>query len=52
MCVHNIERHLCGVEMEIVLGSHFQHAQVNKRVLVPGKADKAYLARLPRPLEW
>jgi hypothetical protein len=43
--VHDVERHLHGVEAEAVLRRHLQHPQVDERVLVAGEADEAHLAR-------
>ena len=46
--VHDVERHLHGVEAEAVLGRHLEHAQVDQRIFVAGEADEADLARLLR----
>src|SRR5665213_1830202 len=45
MRVHRIERHLNRIEMETVFLRRLQHIQVNMRVLMAGKSDKANLAR-------
>ena len=46
--IHDIERHLYRVEVELVLSRHLQHPQVDERVLVAGESDEADLARLLR----
>ena len=46
--VQDVERHLRGIEMEIVRLRHLQHAQMHHRILVPGEADVANLAGLLR----
>jgi hypothetical protein len=43
--VHDVERHLYGVEVELVLARVVQHAQVDVRILVSSEADVAHLAR-------
>ena len=48
MGVHDIDRHLNGVEVEAVGVRDFQHPAMNQRVLVAGEADKADLAGLFR----
>src|SRR5665213_1284304 len=45
MRVHRIERHLNRIEMETVFLRRLQHVQMNMRVLMAGKSDKANLAR-------
>src|SRR5580765_6373133 len=42
--IHYVERHLHRVKAEAMLGRHFQHVQVDVRVLVAGKSD---VTRLP-----
>lgn len=44
MRVHHVERHLHGIEVEAALGRHFEHLEVDARVLVAGEADIAQLA--------
>ncbi len=46
--IHHVERHLHGVEGELVVIGRLQHREVNRRVLVPGEADEAQLAGLLR----
>jgi hypothetical protein len=48
MRVHDVQRHLNGVERETGLVGHFQHVQVYVRILVAGKTDVAKLSRLSR----
>ncbi len=43
--IHDVERHLDRVEGEAVFIGHFQHVQMDKRILVAGEADVAQLAR-------
>ena len=44
MRVHDVERHLAGIEVEAPLLRHGEHLQVDARILVAGKADVAELA--------
>ena len=44
--VHDVDGHLDGVEVEVVLGGGFEHAEVDGGVLVAGEADVADLAGL------
>jgi hypothetical protein len=46
--VHEIQRHLHGVELEAMLPRHVEHVQVDMGILVAGEADVPDLARLPR----
>ena len=46
--IHHVERHLHRVEREALLARHFEHVEMDVRILVPGEADVAELARLPR----
>ena len=48
MRVHDVERHLRGVEPEAVFPRHFQHVQMDVRILVAGKSDVADFAGLAR----
>jgi hypothetical protein len=43
--VHEVERHLHGIEMEVILFRLLKHVKVNVRVLVAGEADVPDLAR-------
>ena len=47
MGVHDVDRHLHRVEVEVVFLRDLEHAQVDERVLVAGEADEAELALLP-----
>ena len=42
--VHDVDRHLHGVEVEVVLLGDFEHAEVDGGVFVAGEADVANLA--------
>ena len=44
--VHDVERHLHGVEVEAVLLGHFEHVEMDVRIFVAGEADVADLAGL------
>jgi len=46
MCVHHIQRHLNGVELESMIRSCGQHRQMYIWTFVSGKADKADLTCL------
>ncbi len=46
--VHDVERHLDGIEGEALLRRGREHVQVDSRVLVSGKADVAKLTCLTR----
>ena len=46
MCVHHIQRHLNGVELEAMLRSRGQHLQMDVWTFVSGEADEADLACL------
>jgi hypothetical protein len=46
--VHDVERHLHCVELEPALLCHFEHVEVDVRVLVSGEADVTELARFAR----
>ena len=48
MRVHDVERHLHGVKLELVLRGHLQHPQMHHRIFVPGEAEVAKLAGLLR----
>src|SRR5205085_9552400 len=48
MSIHNVVREHDGVELKAVVMSNLQHAEVNRRVFVPGKPDIPQLARLLR----
>ena len=48
MCVHDVERHLHGVEFEVVFGSNLKHVQMYARVFVPCEAYKTEFACLTR----
>lgn len=48
MRVHEIERHLHGIEDEPVLGCGVQHVQVDVGALVAGEAEEVRLAGLAR----
>jgi hypothetical protein len=48
--VHDVDRHLHGIEMEIVRFGDFQHAQVYERVFMAGKADEADSPAFRAPL--
>src|SRR5207248_8894113 len=43
--IHHVERHLHGVEMEVVLSGEVKHAQVNRRILVACETDETDVAR-------
>src|ERR1022692_1342246 len=45
MRIQHVQRHLHRVEAEAVLGSYFQHIQMNVRIFVTGESDVANLAR-------
>src|SRR5450631_3836059 len=42
--IHNVDRHLNGVEMEAVLFGHFEHIKMNARILVASKSDEAHFS--------
>ena len=44
MRIHDIERHLAGVEAELMLRRHFQHPQMHQGIFVPGESDEPDLA--------
>ena len=46
--VQHVDRHLRGVEMELVLRRDLQHPQMHRRILVPREPDVADLPRLLR----
>jgi hypothetical protein len=46
--VHDVQRHLHGVEREPVLGGDGERVEVNARILVAGEPDEPQLAGLPR----
>ena len=49
MRVHDVERHLHGVEAEAVPVGRLEHVAMDRRALVAGEADVADLALLARP---
>ena len=46
--VQNIQGHLRGIEMKVILRRELQHAYVYDRVFVAGESDEANLARFAR----
>jgi len=46
MRVHDIERHLDGLELEAAFARNFEHVKVDARIFVAGEADVTQLARL------
>jgi hypothetical protein len=44
--IHDVEGHLDGVEAEVVLGGHLEHAEVDGGIFVAGEADEATFAGL------
>src|SRR5258705_4882729 len=46
MGIHHIQRHLDGVEFEVVLRCSVEHSKVHYRILMPCEADVANLAGL------
>ncbi len=46
--IHDVDRHLHGVEVESVPVGDLEHVEVNARVLVPCEPDESHLARLLR----
>src|ERR1035437_2818899 len=45
--VHDVERHLYGIERETAIRRHVQHMQMDPWVLVPRETDIAELSRFP-----
>lgn len=45
MGTHYVERHLHGIEAEIVLGGDLQHVKMDLRIFMAGEPDKPYFAR-------
>ena len=46
VCVHDVDGHLNGVEVEVVLLRGFEHAEMDGGILVAGEADVADLSGL------
>jgi hypothetical protein len=46
VCVHQIQRHLHGVELEMMAGGRFQHVEVNVGVFMSRKTNESQLAGL------
>ena len=44
MSVHDVERHLDGIEVEAMFGRDFQHVEMDMRILVSGESDVAGFA--------
>ena len=42
--VHDVQRHLRGVETKTVFVGHFQHTQMHTGIFVAGEAHEAYLS--------
>jgi hypothetical protein len=51
VCVHDVQRHLDGVEVEVVFGGSFEHAKVDRGIFVAGETDEAAFASLFRFLQ-
>ena len=43
MSIHDVDRHLHGIEVEAMLLRYFHHVEVNVWILVAGETDEAYL---------
>src|ERR1700728_1865114 len=44
MRIHDVERHLAGVETELVLRRHFQHPQMHEGIFMPGESNEPDLS--------
>jgi len=47
MRIHYIQGHLHRIEAEAVIGSNFQHVQMNLRIFMPSETDVANLSGFP-----
>lgn len=46
LSIHWVQRHLAGIEMEVVSGRQFQHAKVHARVFMTGESNEPNLPGL------